>query len=85
MMLVWIPLGLEPPGTSPPGLVEAGLQHTQQGQGDQLDLEGSQNRLFGPGPAFLHTQALLVIAEPIFLPESRRPGFHHLGGRQIQG
>ena len=85
MTLVRIPLRLEPPGTRPAKLIEVGLQQTQQGRRDQLDLEGPQNGLLGRGAASLHAQALLVVAAPIFLSEARGPGFHDLRGRQIQG
>jgi hypothetical protein len=85
MMLMPIPLRFAPLGASSPGLIGANLEDMQQDQGNQLDLEEPQDRLLGPGAAFPYAQALLVVAEPIFLPETRGPGFAHLPGRQLQG
>jgi hypothetical protein len=81
---VRIPLRPEPPGRRLPNLIETGLQQPQQSQGDQLDLKGPLHGLLGPGAAFLHAQALLVVAELIFVSEARGPGFHDLRGRPIQ-
>lgn len=85
MTLPRIPFRFAPPTVASPGVVHAGLQQPQQGQSDQLDLEGPQDGLFRPRPAFFHTQTLFVVAEAVLLPETRRPGCHHFGGRPLQG
>jgi hypothetical protein len=84
MVLAAIPHWHEPPASRPPGLIEVRLEPSQQCERHNLDLKGAQDRLLRPGPAFLHAQTLLVVMQPVFLPEACSPGFHHLRGRQVQ-
>jgi hypothetical protein len=59
MTLPTVPLRFEAPKARSPNAVDVTLEQAQPGEGDQLDLERSQNRLLRPGVAFLHPQALL--------------------------
>jgi hypothetical protein len=77
-------LRLEPPAPRFPGLVQAGLDESQEHQRHQLNLEGPQDRLFGPRPAFLHAEALLVVTAGILLPKPGGTHLHYLGCRQVQ-
>jgi hypothetical protein len=79
-----IPSGFIPPPPYTPDLIEAVLQPPQQRKGDHLPLEGAQHRLLRPCPALFHTEALLMIAEPIFSAEAGGRRRHHLRCRQIQ-
>jgi hypothetical protein len=84
MALMWMPFRFEPPASRSPGLVQTGLEQSQECQRHQLDLKGAQERFLGPGPAFLHLKPLFMVPEGILLPKPCRKHLHYLGGRQVQ-
>ncbi len=78
MSLATVPIGNRPPPILSPNCVQMKFHHAQQRLGNQLHLERSQDRLFGPRAALLHAQTLFLVAEAVLLAEPRRPGRHDL-------
>ena len=80
MTFATIPLGPEPPLSLAVCSIKLRLDQSQQGHGHPLHLIGPQDRFFGPGTALFHAQALFVIAEAVFLPETGAEHFEDFCG-----